>query len=712
MTARAERSLLDTSDADGRLPVLAAPASETGWNLAEATVHFEPVAFDGARVATSPGRSPAPVADQADPVAEQGVQASGLIYDVLDFGAKGNGVANDTKAIQAAINAAHAAGGGSVYLPAGLYIVTGNDIMNSTGALRLLSDVTIYGDGMGETTIKVADGWSGKITGIIRTPFAVQTHDVGVRDLTLDGNRANTSGKIDGFFTGVAPGNPGQAYNITVDGVEIMNCEGYGFDPHEQTVNLTVSNSVSHGNGLDGFTADYLINSTFVNCVAYDNGRHGFNVVTSTRDFTIVNSVAYGNGGAGVTVQRGSEDITWPTRVAISGGEFYDNAKGGILVQMADHVTIENASIHDNDTYGIRLYGATHTLIQNNSIFNNSDLGDAKYSEIQIQAYNDTAGSSGDYYESLYNTVRNNTIYENQAIGARNGVNEVNDGSDYTTVYGNTIQNTRGAAVVLTGSNSTVQMPPPADGIYRGSDYADAIIGTAAPETFLGIKGNDTLDGGGGNDTFDGGSGNDSLIGRDGDDLMMGGSGNDRLSGGNGVNYLDGSSGNDTLTGGQNADILNGGTGIDSIAGGGGADVVFGGDSNDTINGGDGNDTIDAGKGADIILGGAGDDSIKGSTDNDTLTGGAGNDTLTGGSEFDRFVFDVGCGQDTLTDVRHGTDLIVVASAMVGGSMSQLLSNITYSGGNAYIDFHNGGDTITLLGVTTNSLTASDFLII
>lgn len=56
------------------------------------------------------------------------------IFSVKDFGAVGNGVANDRDAIQAAINAAQAVGQGCVYFPAGTYradsglTITGNNI--------------------------------------------------------------------------------------------------------------------------------------------------------------------------------------------------------------------------------------------------------------------------------------------------------------------------------------------------------------------------------------------------------------------------------------------------------------------------------------------------------------------------------------------------------------------------------------------------------
>ena len=44
------------------------------------------------------------------------------IFDVRGFGASGNGATKDTAAIQRAIDAAAAAGGGEILLPAGTYL--------------------------------------------------------------------------------------------------------------------------------------------------------------------------------------------------------------------------------------------------------------------------------------------------------------------------------------------------------------------------------------------------------------------------------------------------------------------------------------------------------------------------------------------------------------------------------------------------------------
>jgi len=46
------------------------------------------------------------------------------VYNVKDFGAQGNGAADDTAAIQAAINCAYANGGAGVWMPAGTYVTS------------------------------------------------------------------------------------------------------------------------------------------------------------------------------------------------------------------------------------------------------------------------------------------------------------------------------------------------------------------------------------------------------------------------------------------------------------------------------------------------------------------------------------------------------------------------------------------------------------
>ena len=64
--------------------------------------------------------------------------------NVLDFGAKGNGVTNDTAAIQKALDACGENGGGTVLVPEGVYL-TGSIILHANTTLQLASRANLLG---------------------------------------------------------------------------------------------------------------------------------------------------------------------------------------------------------------------------------------------------------------------------------------------------------------------------------------------------------------------------------------------------------------------------------------------------------------------------------------------------------------------------------------------------------------------------------------
>jgi len=76
---------------------------------------------------------------------------------VKDFGAVGNGLVDDAWAIRAAMSAVNAAGGGSVYIPAGTYLLATFDPTNALRFINPYSNITLYGDG-DSSLLKVAGG--------------------------------------------------------------------------------------------------------------------------------------------------------------------------------------------------------------------------------------------------------------------------------------------------------------------------------------------------------------------------------------------------------------------------------------------------------------------------------------------------------------------------------------------------------------------------
>lgn len=587
-----------------------------------------------------------------------------------------------TAAIQSALDAVAGHAGAAVTLSAGTFTITGTG-KAADGALRVGSETTLSGVGMGQTVLKLADGATG-VTGMIRTDsgstlpdgsFAT-TSNVTIHDLTLDGNKAHTTGSTDGFYCGPKPGTAQADTNITLDHVEIANVSRYGFDPHEQTVGLTIINSVAHDNGVDGFTLDFCSNALIANNLAYNNGRHGFNIVTGSHDVTLLNNDAHDNGGAGITVQTGDNEIReWTHAITIIGGHLVHNGGDGIDVHQASDVSISGVAIADNGADGISLAGVENVDVHGNAI----TAVHVGHQAIQVAGYLQDFGDT----------------------------DSLND--QYIGTHGVTVDGMAQADI----------------GVPAGATAWSYHI-TAGDDSITGSSGKDVIAAGSGNDTVNGAGGDDMLYGNDGNDVLDGGAGNDKLSGGAGDDVFKVGLGLDTVDGGAGFDTIDfskfsGAVSVDLTAGTaatiaaspvllatlGSVEAVVGSSYNDTIFGDAKANKLDGGGGYDRLEGGAGNDTLLGGAGNDTLVGGSGNDVLTGGSGSDRLVFAAGFGTDTVTDFTRGQDKIDLGAIAGITSISQLIFAQSAAGADVAV----GGDHIVLQGVQASALTTSDFIL-
>jgi len=633
----------------------------------------------------------------------EGVPPADQVFDIRDFGAVADPSVDNTAAIQSAIQAAHDAGGGIVYIPPGVWGV--GPSADGYGGIHLLDNVFLKGAGMGESSLRLLDGTTADVTGIVRTPWNEATINTGMADLSIDGNKANTTGRVDGFYTGPKPGATTQDADIQLLRIEIHDVSRYGFDPHEQTVRLSIRDSVAHDNGVDGFVIDYTMHSELSGNVSYDNGRHGFNFVTTSSDILLTNNVAHDNGGAGFVVQRGSEDIVSSHGITLIGGAAYGNGREGVLIQMSRDVTVSGMEIHDNGREGIRIYGSSNVTVEGNHIFSNSQSASGGFSEIDISAYDDTV--YGHLYEASNNLIQDNTIWANGEPSSRYGIEETAGGTDDNVIFGNVISGTLRGPVVLAGDGSYALKPgTDADDILIGSVTQDRLVGAEGNDTLSGQDGNDLLDGGSGTDDLVGGKGNDVLLGGDDDDSLNGNSGDDNLHGGAGADILVGDSGNDVLFGGDGDDNLNGGSGDDTIIADAGNDIITGGSGFDTLDfssvasgvvvdlkaktafgtatGNDSvtsiervlgsafDDRLSGDKNANTLSGGAGNDVLRGLGGTDTLTGGDGNDTFLWGSVRDVVDNGVYLGMDHITDFELGEDQLDFKALVAGQAWSDV----------------------------------------
>ena len=147
---------------------------------------------------------------------------------VLDFGAMGDGVTDDTAAIQLALDTVSAAGGGTVFVPSGTYIINGAD---GNGGFDLRTKVAFVGAGPEKTILKNAYQTWKKVVGVRGGEH------ITISDMTIDGGWiSNTQGyqppvldvsTIRGegiiFYNSSTP-----ATNFTANNLKILNTGHYG----------------------------------------------------------------------------------------------------------------------------------------------------------------------------------------------------------------------------------------------------------------------------------------------------------------------------------------------------------------------------------------------------------------------------------------------------------------------------------------------------
>lgn len=161
-------------------------------------------------------------------------------FDVTDYGATGNGIVDDSKAINAAVSAAHGAGGGEVFFPKGTY---------KCMAVRPLSQVTLRGQGWGKSVLQ---GFNDK-------------SDRGIIDGT-------------GYFSESDPLTEFNMHDLELDG-SLMNRQDYSFGRkgigNQWIKSSLFENVYVHDTPATGIGTDFTINVYFTNCLCQRCGTPG-----------------------------------------------------------------------------------------------------------------------------------------------------------------------------------------------------------------------------------------------------------------------------------------------------------------------------------------------------------------------------------------------------------------------------------------------------
>lgn len=199
---------------------------------------------------------------------------------VKSYGAKGDGVTDDTNAIKSALNDLVPAVGGTIYFPTGTYIISETILIGG--------NVTIYGDGVFNSLIKLADNSN---CNIISNDENTIMYYITIHDIGLDGNaKNNTSG------SGILLHNvsDSQIYNVRIanfkdDGIH-FTANKYSLAPMIYNCFIRGENDYTTGSGIfcDGAVTDLFINNVDIGWC----GTAGINL-TASNGSSIINAMCW-----------------------------------------------------------------------------------------------------------------------------------------------------------------------------------------------------------------------------------------------------------------------------------------------------------------------------------------------------------------------------------------------------------------------------------
>jgi hypothetical protein len=322
------------------------------------------------------------------------------ISDVKSYGAMGDGATDDTVAIQDAIDATAADGGGMVFFPAGVY--------ETTSPVNLMSGVALFGTGPSSEIHNANTGGTAAHALQHLGGTADRISDLTIKDLSVTGNASSGNGIHILYSENLGTGNMVfdnvKVLGHGVDGIywergdalSLFGCDiglngGRGIQTFEGTNLLEVFGGVIHGNTLQGgYMHQVVSNSSFWGVQINDNKRQGL-VFQAAEQPTVKNCGFNRNGGDGVTPPTGS---TYPAisltgtgskytvAATIEGNLFGDNNSSGYDIA-CDYV--EGVRIVGNYFYGV---SATKTAYVRLATY-------AKGVSLQGNYWFTTAGSPG-----------------------------------------------------------------------------------------------------------------------------------------------------------------------------------------------------------------------------------------------------------------------------------------------------------------------------
>jgi hypothetical protein len=256
-----------------------------------------------------------------------------IVINVKSTGAAGDGITDDTKAFQKAIDDAASKGGGAVIVPKGKYLV------DADTTIKIRSHITLKMDPEAELIAKPTASQRSYILMVLNAT------DVNITGGKIMGDRnahLDTTGEW-GMGIAVYAGS-----NVNINGTKIYNCWGDGIvigskgaAPYYATNasrNVTVKNVISDNNRRQGITVGKANGVVIDSCVFTNtNGTKPMSGIDiepdkdTAQNITITNSEFSYNKGNGVEIYVNKSSVV--KNVTIKNNYLHHNAYGGYIIR-------------------------------------------------------------------------------------------------------------------------------------------------------------------------------------------------------------------------------------------------------------------------------------------------------------------------------------------------------------------------------------------
>ena len=222
------------------------------------------------------------------------------------WGADPLGVSDSVAAIQAAINAANAAGGGMVYFPDGTYLLSTRTLLSGGiyYCLYAKNNVEIKGQSRDGTILKVGNGVAANA--IAAALILGQPVNITYRTFTIDGNRANNAdGGVDGNQSGIYHD---ESLDCTYDDLHFKNCPRIGLysslNIRIRATRVFAENCGAEGISISGdaYSRFDLLYATACGLSATDGTRSGVYISGPVRYSSFGTIVGYQNKFNGISL--------------------------------------------------------------------------------------------------------------------------------------------------------------------------------------------------------------------------------------------------------------------------------------------------------------------------------------------------------------------------------------------------------------------------